>query len=56
MLWFTGSICLIIWFVLKVLLHKSGLVHGLLLATVALYVTQFVQDRRTRAYKAGPDS
>ena len=52
MLWLTGSICLILWFVLAVVLHKSGMVHGLLLATLSLYVTQFVQDRRTRAYKA----
>jgi len=39
----------ILWFVLKFLLHKSGYVHAILLGATALFVVQFVQDRRTRA-------
>ena len=52
MLWVSGSICLLIWFVLRFPLHKSGWVHMFLLTAFALYVVQLAQDRRTRAYKA----
>jgi len=52
MLWIAGALTLIVWFILKVLLHKGSAVHILLLFAVACFVTQFVQDRRTRAYRA----
>ena len=50
MLWVSGTICLLIWFVLYFLFHKTGMVHGLLPTVLALYVVQFAQDRRTRFY------
>ena len=46
-----GVILLVIWFVLKVLLRKGGYVHAILLTAIALFVVQFVQDRRTRAHE-----
>jgi len=52
MLWISGTIFLAVWFVLRFPLHKGGMVHALLLTAVSLYVTQYAQDRRTRAYKA----
>jgi len=52
MFWIVGALTLAAWFVLKVLLHKSSGVHIILLFTIACFVTQFVQDQRTRAYRA----
>ena len=51
MLWYTGSLLLLIWFVLKFLLHKSGMVHVALFAALTLFVIQFAQDRRTKEYQ-----
>jgi len=56
MLWLTGSLLLILWIVFKFLLHKSGMVHLLLMAAVILYVIQLAQDLRTREYKRSVDS
>jgi len=53
MLWIAGALTLFVWLILKVLLHKGSGVHILLLFAVACFVTQFVQDQRTRAYRAG---
>jgi hypothetical protein len=53
MLWITGSFIMLAWLVLAVFLHKGGYVHILLLTAITFYVTQFVQDRRTRSYKSG---
>jgi hypothetical protein len=52
MFWIAGALTLIVWFVLKILLHKGSGVHIILLFAVSCFVTQFVQDRRTRAYRA----
>ena len=51
MLWISGSLAIVIWFVLKFLLHKSGMVHVILMIAVSLFLVQFVQDRRTKAYR-----
>lgn len=50
MLWITGSLLLVIWFVLKFLLHKGGMVHVLLFAAISFFFVQFAQDRRTKEY------
>ena len=52
MLWLIGSKLVYYWLVLRLVLHKTGTVHMLLIATFSIYVIQIVQDRRTRAYKA----
>jgi Flp pilus assembly protein TadB len=51
MLWITGSLLLVIWFVAKFLLHKTGMVHLLLVISIILFIIQFAQDQRTREYK-----
>jgi hypothetical protein len=51
MLWIVGSILLVAWLVLKFLLHKSGMVHLLLLIAIFSFVIQLVQDLRTKAYE-----
>lgn len=56
MLWITGSLLLILWIIMKFLLHKSGMVHLLLMAAMIFFVIQFAQDRRTKEYKRSVDS
>ena len=51
MLWITGTLLLAIWIVAKFLLHKSGMVHLLLIAALMFFVIQFAQDRRTKEYE-----
>lgn len=51
MLWIVGSILVVIWLVEKFLLHKGGMVHVILMIAVSIFLIQFVQDRRTKAYQ-----
>ncbi len=51
MLWILGSILVVIWLVEKFLLHKGGMVHVILMIAVSIFLIQFVQDRRTKAYE-----
>jgi Family of unknown function (DUF5670) len=55
MFWYIGFILLAIWVLEKFILHKGGFVHTLLLAAIGCFVTQFVQDRRTKAYQSERD-
>ena len=51
MLYYVGSFFLIVWFVLKFVMHKGGFIHTLLLAALGLIAVQFVQHMRTREYE-----
>ena len=51
MLYYVGSFFLIVWFVLKFVMHKSGFVHTLLLTGIGLIAVQFVQHLRTRQFE-----
>ena len=51
MLWIVGSILVVAWLILKFLLHKGGMVHVILMIAVSMFLIQFVQDRRTKAYR-----
>ena len=51
MLWILGSLAIVAWLVLKFVLHKGGMVHLVLMIAVSLFITQFAQDRRTKAYE-----
>jgi hypothetical protein len=51
MLWIVGCIPFVIWLVEKFLLHKGGMVHVWLMIAASLFLAQFVQDRRTKAYQ-----
>ena len=52
MLWFSGTAFIAAWFIGKVILHKGGFIHTLLICGIACYVIQFIQDCRTREYRA----
>jgi len=51
MLWYTGSLLLLVWFVLKFVLHKGGIIHVLLFLALSFYVIQLAQDRRAKQYQ-----
>jgi hypothetical protein len=51
MLWIVGSILIVIWLIEKFLLHKGGMVHVILMIAISMFLIQFVQDRRTKAYQ-----
>ena len=51
MLWLSGFVTIVVWFVLKFVFHKSGMVHVILMIAVSMFLVQFVQDQRTRAYR-----
>ena len=42
---------LILWFVLKFVLHKGGAIHILIFLTISFYLIQLAQDRRTKEYQ-----
>jgi len=50
MLWYTGSLLVLIWLVLKFVLHKGGSVHILIFLAISFYLVQLAQDRRTKEY------
>jgi hypothetical protein len=51
MLYYVGSFFLIVWFVLKFVMHKGGFIHTLLLTGIGFIAAQFVQHLRTRQYE-----
>jgi hypothetical protein len=51
MLWISGSLAIVVWLILKFVLHKGGMIHVILMIAVSLFITQFAQDRRTKAYE-----
>jgi hypothetical protein len=55
MLWYTGSLLLLLWFVLKFALHKGGAIHILLFIAISCYLIQLAQDRRTKQYQRSLD-
>jgi len=52
MLWWVGSGLLVSWLILTFLLHKSGFVHMLLLASISIFVVQFTAYRKARFQKS----
>jgi hypothetical protein len=47
-MWLIVAVLMIIWFVLKFLLHKGGFVHILLLTAISVFVVQLMAYRKTR--------
>jgi hypothetical protein len=47
-MWLVGTSLLVIWFILRFILHKGGFVHVLFLTGFSLLVVQFVAYRKTK--------
>lgn len=50
-LWFVSGILFVVWFVLTVVFHKSGMVHVMLVAAIAVFVVQMAAFRKARHHK-----
>lgn len=50
-MWFLSAALLIVWFILKFLLHKGGYVHMLLVAAISIFVVQLIAYRKTQYHK-----
>ena len=55
-LWVTAGLLFLVWFILKVLLHKEGMVHVILLAAIAVFVVQLAAHRKARHHKSAAGS
>jgi len=50
-MWVISSLILLVWFILKFLLHKGGYVHMLLLFSLSMFGVQVLAYRKTRYHK-----
>jgi hypothetical protein len=50
-LWIASAVLFTIWFILTVFLHKSGLVHILLLSAIAVFVVQVAAHRKAKYHR-----
>ena len=50
--WLAALILFLTWFILKVVFHKSGMVHVLLLSSIAVFVVQLAAVRKTRHHQS----
>jgi hypothetical protein len=55
MLWWVSFGFLVTWLVLTFLLHKTGFVHMLLLASISIFVVQFAAYRKTKFQKGSSE-
>jgi hypothetical protein len=55
-MWVVSAALLIVWFVLKFLLHKGGYVHILLLSAISVFVVQLIAYRKTKYQKISSGS
>jgi Flp pilus assembly protein TadB len=52
-MWVASALLVLLWFVLKFLLHKGGYVHIFLVFGLTLAVIQFMAERKTRYHTSG---
>jgi predicted tellurium resistance membrane protein TerC len=53
-MWLITSLIFLVWFILKVLLHKGGYVHILLLLSLSMVGVRLMAERKTRYHKNTP--
>lgn len=55
-MWVVSGGLLLLWFILKFVLHKGGFIHIILLAALSIAAVQLIADRKTRYHKPAPKS
>ena len=55
-MWAASGALLLVWFILKFILHKGGFVHILLLTAISVAGVQFIAYRKTRYHRSSSDS
>jgi hypothetical protein len=51
LMWVLSSLILLVWFILKFLLHKGGYVHILLILSLSMFGVQVLAYRKTQYHK-----
>ena len=54
-MWLAFTILMVLWFILKVLLHKGGYVHMFLVAAIAILVVRLIAQRKAQYHKTTGD-
>jgi hypothetical protein len=54
-MWAASGALLLLWFILKFVLHKGGFIHILLLTAISIAVVQFIAYRKTRYHRPRAD-
>lgn len=52
-MWVFSGVLFVVWFILKVVLHKGGYVHILLIFAITVFVVQTLAVRNTRYHTSG---
>ena len=50
-MWIAFTILMVLWVLLKFLLHKGGYVHMLVVAAISIAVVQIIAERKVRYHK-----
>lgn len=50
-MWIAFTILMVLWVILKFLLHKGGYVHMLIVGAIAIAVVQLIAERNARYHK-----
>jgi hypothetical protein len=50
-MWFVSGALLIVWFILKFVLHKGGFIHVLLITSISLFVIELLGYRNKRYHR-----
>jgi hypothetical protein len=50
-MWIAFKILMVLWFILKFVLHKGGYVHMMLVAAISIAVVQLIAERKNRYHK-----
>jgi hypothetical protein len=51
-MWIAFTILMVLWLVLKFVLHKGGYIHMLLVAAISIAVVQLIAERKNRYHKS----
>lgn len=54
-MWIAFTILMVLWVLLKFLLHKGGYVHMLVVAAISIAVVQIIAERKVRYHKTSGD-
>jgi hypothetical protein len=50
--WLTSLVLFLVWFVLTAVFHKGGMIHVILLGSIAVFVVQLAAVRKTRYHQS----
>ena len=54
-MWRAFAILMVLWFILKFVLHKGGYVHMILIAAIAIMVVEVIAQRNARYHQTSDE-